>query len=870
MTTSRAWIGPLLACLLALVAGCGDDSSNPDGDAGDVGDSDVGDVPGGDGDADGDADGDGDADADADVPPDVPPDVPWDAARFYVSPGGDDENPGTLEQPFETLERAQTAVREVKTTEGLPAGGLVVALREGAYRRTSSFTLSADDSGEADAPIWWAAYPDESVRITGGAAIDPAAAAPVPTGSPARARLPAAAADQVRQVDLAAQGITDLGTLERRGFSTWGAQSALEVSFNGTMLELARWPNRGQTDVEDMTADAVVAGDRFGDGTVFTYIGTEAAGNADDGLPNYYAADVGGSPFYLYHCTWEWGGATHHYWFISPVDPRTDPNCWPDGVTSWLASGDWPIPPLENFRGDAVEPVYPRTRPEDFADHGFLRIPEVFSDTSFRSPGTRHARWSAAPDPWFQGLFYQYWADDTLPGRVAADGTVTLAEEPSYGIAMLHPFFALNLLEELDVPGEYYVDRATSTLYFWPPGDLAGAALAASVLSDPLLRADEAAHVRFAGLTFELGRGVLVDVTSAEDVVFEGCTFRNSGGDAVRLEGARSGLERCVVRDPGGTGVRLSGGDRPTLTPGELFVRNSDLSGFGRWDRTYKPAVSPTGCGHVVEHNYIHDASHTGVLFSGNEHRIEYNVFERVVTEANDAGAVYTGRDWGYRGNLIRWNFFHDVGGHFGGSHGVYLDDAASGNTVFGNVFYGISGLATLSGGGRDNHFENNVIVDAADGGHSTDRRAQTANDEWSGECPDDWNLLGRINVVYENCWGGAQTIAYQSDPWASRYPELAAIPNDWSQVAGTHWLDPEGSSFARNITWRTDSLMSEGSWGGEGALGFYAATEPNIDNQDPLFVDETSLDLNLRPESPAFGMPGFEAIPFDEIGIQP
>lgn len=862
MTTTRAWTGAILVGLTTVAAaGCGDDASNPDAEAGDAADGDTGEVPGGD--ADGDADGDVEADTY------VPPDVPWDAARFFVSPTGDDSNPGTLEAPFETLERARDAVREVKSAEGLPAGGLVVALREGIYERSGSLRLSVDDSGEVDAPIWWAAWRGEVVRIAGGPSLDPAAAVPVPADSPARTRIPSAAVEHVRQVDLAARGITDLGTLERRGFSTWGAESALEVAFDGEMLELARWPNRGQTDPEDLTADAIVSGDRFGTGTTFAYLGTDATGNADDGFANY-AANVGGTDFYLYHCTWEWGGATHRYWFLSPADPRSDPNCWPSDVTSWLAPGNWPIPPLESFGGEAAETVYPRTRPEDFAERGFLRIPEVFSDTSFRMPGTRHERWSEAPDPWFQGLFYQYWADDTLPGTVAADGTVTLAEAPSYGLARFHPFFALNLLEELDVPGEYYLDRATGTLYVWPPGPLDGAEIQVSVLSDPLVRLEGTNHVRFAGVTFEMVRGVLVEATEVDDVVFESCTFRNSGGDAVRIEGARSGLSRCTVRDPGGAGVRLVGGDRPSLTNGELFVRDSDLSGFGRWDRTYKPAVAPSGCGHVIEHNYIHDAPHAGVLFSGNEHRIEYNVFERLVTEANDAGAVYVGRDWGYRGNRIRFNFFHDIGSPFGGAHGVYLDDAASGNEVFGNVFYGIAGLATLSGGGRDNHFENNVIVAAENGAHSTDRRAQTANNEWNGECPDDWNLLGRINVVYEDCWAGPRTIAYQSDPWASRYPELAAIPNDWSAIAGTHWLDPEGCTFVRNITWRTDSLMWEGSWGGEGALDFYAATEPNIDDQDPLFVDEASLDLNLRPDSPAFTMPGFVPIPFDEIGIRP
>ncbi|MBI5488321.1 MAG: right-handed parallel beta-helix repeat-containing protein [Deltaproteobacteria bacterium] len=869
MARSRFLAGLLLGQAMSLAAACGDGATSPPdaADAGDV-DADPGDTPAGDADAD--AGSDAGPDADGDAPPEVTPDVPWDATRFFVSPTGDDSNPGTLEEPFATIGRARDAVRDVQAAEGIPPGGLVVALREGTYELTETLDLTADDSGRGDAPTWYASYPAETARLTGSVAVPATAVVPVPADSPVRSRLPAGAADQVRQVDLESLGITDLGTLERRGFSTWGAESALEPAIDGVMLEPARWPNRGQTDPEDLTADAIVAGDRFGDGTVFAYLGTTASGSADDGFANY-SADVGGTTFFLYHCTWEWGGGIHRYWFLSPADPRTDPNCWPDAVTSWLASGNWPIPPLEAFGGEASETVIPRTRPVDFAENGFLRIPEVFGATSFRMPGTRHERWSAAPDPWFQGLFAQYWADDSLPGTVAADGTVTLAEDPSYGLEILHPFFAFNLLEELDAPGEYYLDRSTSVLYFLPPGPTTDAELRVSMMADPLLRTDGTAHVRFAGLVFELGRGVLVDARGADDVRFEACTFRNSGGDAVRIAGTDSGLDGCVVRDPGGAGVRLSGGDRPTLTPGGLFVRRSDISKYGRWDRTYKPGVGFDGCGQIVEHNRIHDAPHSGVLFTGNEHRLEFNVFERVVREANDAGAVYVGRDWGYRGNLIRWNFFHDVGGSFGGAHGVYLDDAASGNVVFGNVFYGIRGLATQSGGGRDNRFENNVVVDADDGAHMTDRRAQeVANDDWSGECPDDWNLLGRVNVVFEDCWAGARPIAYQSEPWATRYPELAAIPNDWSAVAASHWLDPEGCVFARNITWRTESLMRESTWGGEGALGFYASTEPNIDDQDPLFVDEASLDLTLRPESPAFTMPGFEAIPFREIGITP
>jgi hypothetical protein len=318
-------------------------------------------------------------------------------------------------------------------------------------------------------------------------------------------------------------------------------------------------------------------------------------------------------------------------------------------------------------------------------------------------------------------------------------------------------------------------------------------------------------------------------------------------------------------------GVRLDGGDRPSLTPGSLFVRNCDLGRFGRWDRTYKPAVSLSGCGHLVAHNRLHDAPHAAVLFSGNDHRIEYNVIERVVREANDAGAVYTGRDWGYRGTRIAFNFFHDITSIWRGVNGVYLDDAASGSGVFGNVFLGVTGYATLSGGGRDNRFENNVVVDA-EGAHYTDRRAQAvANDDWSPEgCPDDWNLLGRIRVVYETCWDGPDAIAYRSAPWSAAYPSLAGIPADWAQVAGSHWLDPEGCVFARNVIWRSEAGLFESTWGGEGGLASYDATAPNLEDVDPLFVDEANLDLTLQAGSPAFGLEGFVAIPFAEIGIQP
>jgi hypothetical protein len=835
----------LLAALLA--AGCGDDDTGHDADGG---------LPDG-------------AHPDA-ATPDAEVQPPFDEAHYYVATDGDDANPGTLDLPFATLERARLAVRDHKASEGIPDGGLVVALRGGVYERTQTFTLDAEDSGEPDRPVWWVAYPNETVRLTGAAALEPGWFTPADSGDPLWDRLDATARDQIVVADLGAHGLTDYGTLAHRGFSTGNVHAPLELFVDGAPLELARWPNRGQTDPEDPTADAEVSGDLFGASTLFAYTGTTATGNADDGYANF-AANVGGTDYHLYHCTWEWGGATHRYWFISTHDPVTDPACWPDSDTSWLVSGEWPIPPLQPFGGAATAIVIARTRPVDFAEHGFLRTPDALSNTSFTFPGTRHQRWTQADDLWFQGLFEHLWADDTLPGAIDAGGTVTLTEDPAYGLLPFRPFFVLNLAEELDTPGEWWLDRSAGRLYLYPLAPLGNADIAVSLLDDPLLDVTDASHLRFVDLTFEHARGNLALAAGVADVVFRGVTFRGSGADAVRLSGTDSGLDRCLVTDSGGAAVQLTGGDRPTLTPGHLFVRQTELARFGRWDRTYKVGVRIYGCGNEVTHNHFHDAPHTAILYNGNDHRIEYNRIERVVLEASDAGAIYTGRDWGYRGNLIRFNLIRDLESVFGGVVGVYLDDASSGMTVYGNIIYNVNGLGTQSGGGRNNHFENNIIVDAKSAAHSTDRRANTCNYDFDGNGrPDSWNLLGRINWVFETWWSGPQAIAYQDDPWATRFPELAAIPNDWGQVQAGTWRDPEGCIFANNVVWRAGGLISVGTWGGDNATDFYTAIDPNLE-ADPLFVDEAGGDLSLQPTSPAYNTPGFtfQPIPFDQIGIQ-
>jgi hypothetical protein len=90
---------------------------------------------------------------------------------LYVAPNGRDDAAGTLPAPFGTLVRARDAVRQLKAKGGLPAGGVRILLRAGTYRMEEPLNLTPDDSGTAEAPVIWAAYPGEHPVVSGGRVI---------------------------------------------------------------------------------------------------------------------------------------------------------------------------------------------------------------------------------------------------------------------------------------------------------------------------------------------------------------------------------------------------------------------------------------------------------------------------------------------------------------------------------------------------------------------------------------------------------------------------------------------------------------------------------------------------------------------------
>jgi len=86
------------------------------------------------------------------------------AQPYFVSPTGDDANPGTQDKPFATLQRAQQAARQKRGD---------VFLRGGTYYLSAPLVFTAEDSGAKDAPVVFQNYRGEKAIISGGSRLDP-------------------------------------------------------------------------------------------------------------------------------------------------------------------------------------------------------------------------------------------------------------------------------------------------------------------------------------------------------------------------------------------------------------------------------------------------------------------------------------------------------------------------------------------------------------------------------------------------------------------------------------------------------------------------------------------------------------------------
>ena len=467
---------------------------------------------------------------------------------------------------------------------------------------------------------------------------------------------------------------------------------------------------------------------------------------------------------------------------------------------------------------------------------------------TFAYEGDRPRRWLHSPGVWLQGYWCFDWSSETI--RVlnidSRQNRITLAKQHHYGLGSGNPgprrFFAVNLLEELDQPGEYFIDRDSGELFFWPPTSLRGARVVLSTLTQPVIALREVSHVLLQGLTIEACAGNGIEIQGGQLNRIIACRIRNTGLDGVVVAGGtQHRVLNCDIFETGTAGLKLGGGDRKTLTPSGHEAVNNHIHHVSRRQRTHAYHVHLDGVGVRLAQNLLHDGPHQAIGLAGNDHVIEFNEIHHTGMETDDCGSFYMGRNPSERGSVLRYNFWHDIGStRSHGSCAVYFDDGAGGQTVFGNIFYRAAGGsfgAVFSHGGHDNAVRNCLFIECS---------LALGSAPWNDNAWREW-LTGSL-------WQERllKDVDITRAPYADRYPELKGF----MQFAG----QPRRNRASANLIVNCGRVQT-GNW---------EVTEGFVTDADPGFINPSKLDFRLRRDSAAFvKLPELKQIPFEQIGLQ-
>ncbi len=325
-------------------------------------------------------------------------------------------------------------------------------------------------------------------------------------------------------------------------------------------------------------------------------------------------------------------------------------------------------------------------------------------------------------------VFAQYgWWNFVLPVK-SLDATtrkLTLAKPCGYDLHPHNRFHFQNALEELDSPGEWFLDARTSTLYLWPSAPMEKQEIRLVTSPGFVRLAEGTKHVIIERLRFIGSMENAITFNKTEDCSVRGCVFKNVSGFSGSAISINGGFDNEAlsndIRGCGSNGISLNGGDRPTLTACENKAINNHIHHLGVYNKN-ACGVAASGVGITISHNLIHDGPRMGVQMSGNNILVEYNHLHHLVLETQDGAAIYTGgRDWiGSRGSVWRYNRIHDIVGcgqekeglkvpWF--TFGLYPDDNTGGVDIIGNLVYRCEWTPIHMHNSRDCLVENNIFA---------------------------------------------------------------------------------------------------------------------------------------------------------------
>ena len=347
-------------------------------------------------------------------------------------------------------------------------------------------------------------------------------------------------------------------------------------------------------------------------------------------------------------------------------------------------------------------------------------------------------RWTAAKDFWLAGYpsYDYYYIRQSVTDINTDEKTLSI-----YGTGT-HQFTSsqsrrwkvINLLEEIDVPGEYYIDTDDLKLYLYPSKPLKDTKMEISWLKDPMLKFENARNITFSGITFCQTRGDAVDMVNVDNIDFINCGFEDVLVHAIYAAGTVNAetdknywqvqdvdgsyncdITGCKFSNIGGGAIHISGGNVDTLKKSNNVISDNMIYHANYLSKN-QCAILLKGCGTTVRNNNISKCPFQAIRFYGNDHTIEYNEIYNVDQESDDCGAIYCGRNSLQRGTVISYNYIHDLFTTeelpYGFQSAIYWDDRQQGMNANHNIIKNVR-MDLASNKGTDFNYSENTTVNA-------------------------------------------------------------------------------------------------------------------------------------------------------------
>jgi hypothetical protein len=485
-------------------------------------------------------------------------------------------------------------------------------------------------------------------------------------------------------------------------------------------------------------------------------------------------------------------------------------------------------------------------------------------------------------------------------------GKSQLYAKESKGDTFHSRFYIENVFEELDSPGEWYLDSDREILYYKPaPGvDLRQAKVEVPLLERVVeFRGSQQCPVKFIHLSgfriahtvstflkqyeapsrgdWTIHRGGAILIEGAEDCTIDKCFFDAVGGNGVFINNYNRGVRVYGNKftESGDSAVCLVGSENLIQgtnhpVPSENLISNNLIHDCGVFGKQIAGVFISVTLRNTISHNLIYNLPRAGICVNdgwGGGHIIEFNEIHDTVRETTDHGPFNSwgrGRFWCFEQN--HGDFSHSSGYHENEAGYVFYYPEEDGYiTEIRNNYFHEDPSKSMHGmdfddGSSHYHIHNNLCVGLSMTQSPGDYRTVENNIfVHPSNPPRFWSSYERNHDRFNR---NIIVISTNTSNKSGNFYEIGGAPLHGPFVEemdyNLFFADVGQFSAAYRRREIQTSRYSLEQWQ---ALGY----DLHSVFADPMFVDPDKRDYRVKSDSPAIKL-GFKNFDLNEVGLLP